>query len=277
MALKLAESRDTVDLRVKVETYLRTGLSPEAVRVLSEMLKLGHVYLVGGAIRDIALGRTPADLDVAVKTSMIRLYKRIEEPDMQALLAKVPEVGDFPKRKAVEDPEKIKRAELEALVPRKVHDRPKGKTGLRGHRLMVGGMQIDIWPLETTLGIAEKTYPASGMGLAEAMQLNVDAVAMRLEDIRGGVRVRQMYDAGFIEGMKSRIIEANNVQVSPLTMGLYRVLRLRWTLGFKLGESAVEYLNRFYPKTNMEKLRWVEAKAGKSPVCPDEVLTWSMM
>jgi poly(A) polymerase len=55
----------------------RSGLDPDAVRIIERLRENGHeAYIVGGAVRDLLLGRRPKDFDIATDAPPSRI-KRI--------------------------------------------------------------------------------------------------------------------------------------------------------------------------------------------------------
>lgn len=74
------KKRDVVIRHRKVHTISRKNIAPEALKVLYRLSDAGYkAYLVGGGVRDLLLGRSPKDFDVATDASpreIKRLFHR---------------------------------------------------------------------------------------------------------------------------------------------------------------------------------------------------------
>jgi len=54
----------------------RSGIDPDAIRIIERLRENGHeTYIVGGAVRDLLLGRRPKDFDIATDAPPARIKK----------------------------------------------------------------------------------------------------------------------------------------------------------------------------------------------------------
>jgi poly(A) polymerase len=54
----------------------RSGIDPDALRILDRLRENGHeAYIVGGAVRDLLLGRTPKDFDIVTDAQPARIKR----------------------------------------------------------------------------------------------------------------------------------------------------------------------------------------------------------
>lgn len=193
-------------LRSKLTRFLRYSSpwrGPLAERLLSENRHL-PIYIFGGAVRDIAIfGRAARPRDIDLV------------------------VGDI-------DGEEL--ASVLAPFVRK-------KTRFGGLRLVVQGVQVDIWPLSETWAFRNRLVNHIEFSrLPETTFLNVDAVAVEL--IGCLLKPGEIYSKGFFEGIRNRVIDVN-FAINPypekvVVRSLSLARRIEFSVGPRLAELVAD-------------------------------------
>jgi len=191
-------------LRRKVSRWLcKKRRGHEAVRmVVDRILQKGwEAYLVGGALRDLALGQAPRDIDIVICN---RTYSEI-----------FTELADF------DDLERV------------------GSTQLGGFRLKSSAnIVFDVWPLNQTLGFKEQGLEPRIENFPHVPFLNLDAIVLQLSLGKG--RVRRVYERGFFAGINNRLLEVNYEKNPFPALCLARAIIIAVKFGFRIGPGLIE-------------------------------------
>jgi len=116
------------------------------------------------------------------------------------------------------------------------------KTRFGGYVLGINGWRVDIWPLHRTWALREgRIAPVDPIGLTRSTFLNVEAVAVALRP--SGSRGRQVYETGFFNAMRQRMLDIN-FEPNPFPpLCVVRSLIMAANLELALSPRLVRYIH----------------------------------
>ncbi|MFO1402049.1 MAG: polynucleotide adenylyltransferase PcnB [Steroidobacteraceae bacterium] len=229
-------------------TVSRSSISPNALRVLYRLKDAGYqAFLVGGCVRDILLGRTPKDFDVATNAlpdEVRELFRNCRLVGRRFRLAHVvfgreiievatfrassaPDLADEPLPDA--DPEEGEAPELDApdfeepagfdAPPERRHDRAQDESGRILRDNVYGTIDEDVWRRDFT---------------ANALYYNI--ADFSIWDYCGGVED--------VHERRLRLIGDPETRYREDPVRMLRAARFEAKLGFQLDAPGLEPLAR---------------------------------
>ncbi|MFO1409049.1 MAG: polynucleotide adenylyltransferase PcnB [Steroidobacteraceae bacterium] len=229
-------------------TVSRSSISPNALRVLYRLKDAGYqAFLVGGCVRDILLGRTPKDFDVATNAlpdEVRELFRNCRLVGRRFRLAHVvfgreiievatfrassaPDLADEPLPDA--DPEEGEAPELDApdfeepagfdAPPERRHDRAQDESGRILRDNVYGTIDEDVWRRDFT---------------ANALYYNI--ADFSIWDYCGGVED--------VHERRLRLIGDPETRYREDPVRMLRAARFEAKLGFQLDAPGLEPMAR---------------------------------
>jgi len=106
-----------------------------------------------------------------------------------------------------------------------------------GVSINIGGMDVDVWPLQECFAIKHFGLPCDIGGLLAGAPFNLEKIAF-------DVRRKKIHDVGCIEGIKQKMIEYNPYRPYIEHIQALRLVLLKKKTQFRYGESAKALLVR---------------------------------
>ncbi len=144
-----------------------------------------------------------------------------------------------------------------------------------GIRVHAEGWAVDVWPLARTWAFTERRLP-SAEGLADLPRttfLNVEAAAVELWG--RATHGREVYEDGFFDGFRRRVVELNLPDNPYPEFAVLRSFLVAQKLAFRLGPHLVAHIKRMESHTlvsDMNKLLW--AHYPEKAVPPGVLSSW---
>ena len=144
-----------------------------------------------------------------------------------------------------------------------------------GLRVQSEGWAVDVWPVARTWAFTERRLP-SAKGLPDLPRttfLNVEAVAVELWG--RATHGREVYESGFFEGFRQRVVELNLADNPHPEFAILRAFLVARKLRFRLGPRLVEHIqNGSSPAlvSTMNELLWTHYPTKAVP--PATLSAW---
>lgn len=169
--------------------------------------------------------------------------REIRDQDWDAYL-----FGGFPRDLAVFGPE-VEPRDIDVVVEGMTSDQiisrfsesVKRRTRFGGVVLEMYGWHIDVWPVEDTWGFKLRDQFENSLdNLPKTTFLNAEAIALQLRN--PSKKARKVYEHGFFDGLRKRVLEVNLKENPYPELCIVRALLLAVKLDFSLGPSLVQYI-----------------------------------
>ena len=133
------------------------------------------------------------------------------------------------------------------------------RTRFGGYVLGNKGWRLDVWPIEQTWALREGLIDSVGPeGLVRSTFLNLEAVAVSLRSRgRGG---RRVYDHGFFEGVRDRLLDINLEENPYPELCIVRSLITAASLNFGLSMRLVGYIDTHSRSIGVDSLLEVQER-----------------
>jgi hypothetical protein len=115
---------------------------------------------------------------------------------------------------------------------------------------------IDIWALRETWAFKSGFCPVSAENLPRTTFFNVEAVVASLD--LGSHHRRDVYSAGFFQGLDSKTLEVNLAANPFPALCIARAMVLATTLDFWIGRTLAEYIVRETSMLSSEELEQIQ-------------------
>jgi hypothetical protein len=153
-------------------------------------------------------------------------------------------------------------------------DHVRRRTRFGGLHLNVHGWTFDIWPLSETWAFQEGLVRPTGFSsLTRTTFLNVEGAVAELSARPG--RRRRVYERGFLDSLRSRVLEIN-LEDNPFpALCVVRGLITAARLDFKVGPSLARYIHHHSAHLSIDELLAVQfSHYGQVRSTADELRCW---